>query len=259
MVEKDLEREAMRLELVRDNRIEDSKLRAVKELRQICDSDNVSEIFLNLFSKDGRPPKYVTMRSMIEQYELLESRRMWFIAFRKELLSKFKELDIEGYEQFLFEAEEEERLKKEQMDKAAKEYLKKNNRVLKPKVQESIRNTLLRSREVFAKKRKVDMDIATEEILGAKKIEKTMYYLFTEHIRNPKFKLVVEPKKRCEKITREVLWLDALIVEVEEGMIELNELIESAYLFLRQNSNVKMSPGDWRRFREMEVAETFVC
>ena len=120
MIEKNPKHEEMRKKLVKEYRLEESKLRAIKEIKTICDNKNITEVFLNLFSRDGKPPKHITIKSMVEQYELLESRSRWFITFRKELRAKYKELDPEGFSKILQEEEEEERFSKEKMEQAAR-------------------------------------------------------------------------------------------------------------------------------------------
>ncbi|PIR39366.1 MAG: hypothetical protein COV35_02290 [Alphaproteobacteria bacterium CG11_big_fil_rev_8_21_14_0_20_39_49] len=259
MVEKDPKREEMRQNLVKEYRLEESKLKAIKELKSICNNENITEVFLNLFGKDGKPPKHITMRSMIEQYELLDARRWWFITFRKELMAKYKQLDPDGYNEILRREEEHERLRKEKMEQSSKDYIEKNDRVLKPIVQKGIRDTLLRRLNVQLKKRSLGLDMSSAEVLGSKKIEKTMCYLFTEYIRNPKYKLITDPVERCKKIKREIQWLDALIVEVEEGLIDLNELVESAYIYLQKISAVNHYPGEWRKIREENLLRMIVC
>jgi hypothetical protein len=259
MVEKDQRREEMRQELIRESRIEDSKLKAIKELKTICDINQIKEVFLNLFSKDGRPPKHITIRSMIEQYELLEARKKWFIAFSEELKTKLKQLDIDAYNKMRKEEEEVEILRQEKMAQAAKDYLKKNDRVLQPKVQQAIRDTLLRRLNVQVKKKSLEFNMVEAEILGSKKIEKTMCYLFTEYIKNPKYKLITDNNERCKKIINEIKWLEALILEVEDGLIDINELIESAYIYLQRVSSMRNRPGEWKRIREQNLLKKIVC
>ena len=86
-----------------------------------------------------------------------------------------------------------------------------------------------------------------------------MQYLFTEYVQNPTIELVTDPEERSEKIKNEILWLKVSIYEIEEGLVYLNQLIESVYMYLNKNNLFKSEPSQWKRQRKEEMDNLVVC
>jgi hypothetical protein len=252
-VESDPQRERMRLEFVKAVLIEDSKIRAGKQIQKMCNSERIEDVFKNLFTNSGKPPVNLSIASMVEQYEGVIAKRKWLMAFIQELSVKFKELDLSKYEQYI--AEKEQKLKEEEKKREANlfEYTKSQKKLLKPVVREKIREIPIRQQRIYKKKQELDRDEL--RILGCKRIENTMYCLFTEYIRSPKKELVFEPQKRCEKIAKELEWLEVTVLEMEQRISDLNELIESAHMYMNRISKSYTKNSDWKRVREIEISK----
>jgi hypothetical protein len=252
-VEEDPQRERMRLDFIKERYLEKSKDRAINHIKKMCDSEKIGDVFKGLFSQSGRPPANLSLASMVEQYESLIGKRKWLMAFIQELSDKFKELDNARYDHYVTEKKQKEKQEEEKRQEAFLEYTKTREKLLKPVVQQKIREVTIRKQSVYKMKRELDREGV--EILGSKRIENTMNCLFAEYIKNPKKKLDISTQERCNKIVRELAWLEVSVLEMEQRICDLNELIESAHIYLNKVSDSFIKNSDWKRVRELEVSK----
>lgn len=82
-----------------------------------------------------------------------------------------------------------------------------------------------------------------------------MNCLFAEYIKNPKKQLNMSTQERCDKIVGELAWLEVSVLEMEQRISDLNELIESAHIYLNKVSDSFIKNSDWKRVRELEVSK----
>lgn len=158
-VEADPQRETMRLAFIKERYLEKSKDRAVNHLKKMCDSEKIGDVFRGLFSQSGLPPANLSLASMVEQYEALIGKRKWLMAFTQELSAKFKELDYTRYEQYVAEKEHKEKQEEAKREAAFLEYTKTREKLLKPAVQQKIREVTIRKQTVYKMKRDLDRDM----------------------------------------------------------------------------------------------------
>jgi len=225
-VNEDSEREKLRTELIKKYITEKAEREAKIHSEEISGKRDIEKVILNLFDKQGRPPFYITIESLIRQKEELLSQRAWTFAIFKELHRKLESLNPLQYQKDKEEREdiekEEEIKKKEIRSQSLKDHPKH------PKLRDMVLKVLkksLRAKELSARLKR---DGKGMRIVGVRQIENALHHLFagykTSRIVNANYKI----------IRTEVDWLEVIISDIDHKLMSLGELVDSGKTFLQK-------------------------
>jgi hypothetical protein len=226
-------REKMRLDLLRKSRWDKAERDVQNYRAEIMGEKDHSKAILEAFDTDGRPPVHITAESLNAQYKKFHGQLQWITAILEEFHLKLEQLDPDRYAAYQAERgrrSEERKIKKEE---AFAQYTADRKQQLSPKLRDMVGRALQKT--IRAKELSTYVKKSTEaemHLVGSHQIGVSLGYLFADYIRDRKPLFAVTDQTRYEAIENETARLELVKAEVENKLVYLKELTQSAETYL---------------------------
>ncbi|MFH1158201.1 MAG: hypothetical protein V1721_04880 [Pseudomonadota bacterium] len=225
-INEDPEREKMRTKLVKKHMTENAEKEARSHSEEISGERDIARVIQNLFDEQGRPPPYITVESIIRQYEELLIQRAWTLVIFKEFHRKLESLDPLQYQK---DKEEREKTEKEEEIKKQEAFHRPSaSQPEHPKLRDMVLKVLkkgLRAKELGARLKRGGADV---RIIGVRQIETALHNLFAGY---KKSQVAVA---NYEVIRSEADWLEVVISDIDHKLMSLKEFVDSGQTFLQK-------------------------
>lgn len=230
--------EAARQELLAVWRRENMERRANEHLTRIVREDGIAQNITEIFGRDGRPPKNVTIGRMVRMYNKVDMQWEWINSIIIELEKHLRRLDVA---RFLHDKEIKHRTRQDTLKQRELNFLetleKKNERkLLPPKVRATVLQAITIDTDRSMAKRAIgEAFLSSLDISRTKQIGEMLNYLFFDHINEEDRTVTDDFTAHYDTLSKAVPEFEIMRSDLERVKFDLQEFIESADALIAQS------------------------
>lgn len=224
----DPKKEALRQDLLKRLRRDRARIDARKHLGQITGQRAPDESIRYFWDKEKRPPANIRLEDLYFKYEEMQRHKRWLHALHTEIGCKLEILDAER-----FQRDCETHLQNRQkhpglirLEEGEKEPL------LPPNVAKHIRNAIKQSLNAAIVRQDAGEAPLNMNLLANRQINEAVRLLFDAHIPEASLRIGNNPQALYTRLYKEWLALEVMRADIDDKLIYLKELIDSAYDYL---------------------------